>query len=318
MLPTVVQVRSVRPAPPRKPEAIADPKAEEFFERFLRNRGTAGGVPAPRSIGSGVVIDGEGYVLTAAHLVEAGDSLYVRLADGRTLAATLVGKDRRGGIALLKIPARNLAAAVPGNPRRLRLAERVLALGAMPAGTPAVTDGIVSALESEEGDATGYLQTTAALHPSMGGGPLFNLAGEFVGVNAMLYSRVSGGSLSYAVPGDEALAIAKELRASGRVRRAALGITVAEVTPEAAALYGMDGPAGAYVQAVEPGGAAAKAGIAQGDVLLVLNGEPLRSDRHATRMVMKLRPGDTVTLRVRRKADARDEELRVTLGEYTD
>jgi len=318
-MPSVVQIVTTRaPAAPRKPSPsptplAGDPALEEFF-RSLPS------VPAatPRPTGSGVVIDAAGYVLTAAHIIDQAETVTVRLADGRALTASVVGSDRRSNVALLKVPGSALTAAPTGEARRLRLGERVFAAGMMFGKSPAVTDGIVSTAQLEESNAAGHFQTTAPLFPSMGGGPLFNLAGQVVGLNAMMYQRDTNSSLSYAIPIEDALAVAKELRASGRVRRATLGITLQEVTPMIAATYGMDKPAGVMVSTVLPGSPAAQAGIAMGDLLMRFGAEPLRSPIHATQLLGRAKPGERLTIRVRRMKDVREEDVVATLGEARD
>jgi len=315
----IIALRPAKPLPPRKPPAAgADQEYEEFFERFMANRAPS---QPGRSIGAGVIISADGYVLTAEHLFNLEDAVSVRLHNGPVLAATIVGKDPRSGVALLKIPASNLAAAVPGDPKKLRLAERVFALGMQAAGrSGAVTDGIVSALDVENvgSPGAGYLQTTVTLYPYMGGGPLFNLAGQLVGINSMLYSRTSGSGLSFAIPIDDAMAIVQVLRTEGRVRRGTLGVAMQEVTPMIAATYGMDGPAGVMVAGVNPGGPAEKAGIQRGDLLMRFGGEPLRSMEHAIRYVARTKPGEPLVVRVRRLKDVREEDVTVTLAEATD
>ena len=315
-VPTVVQISVTRtpPAAARKPEVFAD---SNIFETLMQRPPVP--APGPRTMGSGIIIGADGNVLTAAHLFDPGDAVTVRLSDGRVLVATIVGRDRRSGVALLKIAATGLKVATPGDPRKLRLAERLFALGVQASGkSVAVTDGIVSALEVEEGDAAGYLQTTVTLYPVMGGGPLFNLAGELVGVNAMLYSRTSGSGLSFAIPIDDAMVVVRELRANGRVRRGTLGILVQEVTADMAANYGMDAPAGALIQSVLPGSAAERAGIVTGDIVLRFEGETVRSTAQLVRAISKSKPGAQVTVRVRRMKDVREEDLKATLGEAPD
>jgi serine protease Do len=265
-----------------------------------------------------VIIDAEGYVLTAAHILDLAETVSVRLADGRTLAASIVGSDMRSNVALLKIPGQGYTAAPAGEARKLRLGERVFAAGMLYNRSSTVTDGIVSTMELEDGGAAGLFQTTAPLLPSMGGGPLFNLAGQVVGVNSMMYQRDSNSSLSYAIPVEDALAVAKELRASGRVRRGTMGVNLQEVTPMIAATYGMDRAAGVMAVTVNPGSPAAQAGIQQGDLLLRIGGEALRSVNHAVRVVARTRPGDRIVVRVRRMKDVREEDLTVTLAEASD
>ncbi len=310
--PMVVQISTRTVAPPRRTEPLA---GLSEWEGMLRQ------TPAgPRVVGSGVILGADGYVLTAAHVIERADTITVRLTDGRTLAATLVGADRRSNVALLKVPpAAGLVAATPGDPRKLRLGERVFAMGALPSGSsPSVTEGIVSAMDLENVQALGYLQTTVTLLDSMGGGPLFNQAGQLVGMNTMLHSRTTGAGLSFAIPIDDALDVVKELRANGRVRRATLGLAVQEVTADTAAMYGMDRPAGALIQNVAPGSAAQQAGIQPGDILLRVGAEPVRSSIYLARVLAKFKPGERVTLRVRRMKDVREEDVSATLAELTD
>lgn len=311
-VPMVVQVSTRTASPPRRTEPLA---GLSEWEAMLRQPPVR-----PRVVGSGIVLGADGYVLTATHIIDRAETITVRLTDGRTLAATLVGADRRSNVALLKVPpAGGLVAATPGDPRRLRLGERVFALGAQPAGnSPSVTDGIVSAMDLEQAQALGYLQTTVTLHDSMGGGPLFNSAGQLVGMNTLLHSRVTGAGLSFAIPIDDALEVVKELRANGRVRRATLGIAVQEVTADTAAMYGMDQPAGALVQTVSPGSPAQQAGILPGDILMRVGGEQVRSALHLPRSLAKFKPGERVTVRVRRMKDVREEDVSATLAEAPD
>jgi serine protease Do len=301
-------------AEPRKPPDTGDnPELAEFFRRFAPATPTAGA----RLSGAGTLISADGYVLTGEHLFQSDDTVTVRLHDGRTLAASIVGKDQRSGVGLLKIPAGNLQFAALGDPRKLRLAERVFGMGAQPGGkSAAVTDGIVSSLEVDDPTANGFIQTTVTLYPAMGGGPLFNLAGQMVGVNTMLYSRATGGSgLSFAIPIDDAMAVVQELRAHGRVRRGTLGVNLQDVTALTAATYGMDAPAGVMVVTVNPGSPAAEAGIQQGDLILRLGGEPVNTVNQAVRYISRTHPGDKLVVRLRRMKDVREENVTATLAE---
>jgi serine protease Do len=257
-------------------------------------------------------------VLTAAHILDLAETVSVRLADGSTRAASIVGADRRSNVALLKMPGGGYPAVAAGEARKLRLGERVFAAGMLFNRSPTVTDGIVSTAELEDGTAAGHFQNTAPLHPSMGGGPLFNQAGQLVGVNAMMYQRDANSSLSYTIPVEDALAVAKQLREGGRVRRGNLGITLQDVTPMIAATYGMDRAAGVMVVTADAGSPAAQAGIQNGDLLLRFGGEPLRSTSHAIRYVAATRPGDRLVIRVRRMKNVREEDVTVTLGEAPD
>lgn len=184
VLPTVVHI-AIRNSRSSPDPSVGDSVRSETLVAPA-HRGTA-------VAGSGVIIGKDGYILTVAYLFDASDRVLVRLNDGREFPARLVGRDQRSGIALLKIYAPGLAAARIGDPQKLRLAERVFAVGGLPSGLSAtVTDGIVSAIGTQQRDLVGFIATTVPLYPAMGGGPLFSQNGEVVGTNSTVYTRSTG------------------------------------------------------------------------------------------------------------------------------
>ena len=233
-----------------------------------------------QSLGSGFIISQDGYILTNNHVVSEGDEIIVRMADRREFNAKLVGTDVRSDIALIKIDADNLPVVKIGSGNDLKVGEWVLAIGSPFGFDHSVTAGIVSAkgrsLPSE--NYVPFIQTDVAINPGNSGGPLFNLDGEVVGVNSQIYSQ-SGGfmGLSFAIPIEVAMDVAKQLRTSGKVSRGWLGVLIQDVTGELAESFNMDRPQGALIARVLPDSPAEKAGLQVGDVILAYNGSELQS-----------------------------------------
>ena len=252
--------------------------AFEFFKRFIpRNPG--GATPREfenKSLGSGFVISGDGYILTNAHVVDGADEVTVRLTDKREFKAKIIGADKRTDIALLKIEASGLPVVKLGEPAQLKVGEWVVAIGSPFGFDNSVTAGIVSAKGRSlpQENYVPFIQTDVAINPGNSGGPLFNMRGEVVGINSQIYSR-SGGymGVSFAIPIDVAMDIQNQLRASGKVSRGRLGVVIQEVSKELADSLALGKPMGAVVNAVEKGGPADKAGLEPGDVILKFDGK---------------------------------------------
>ncbi|MCB1860070.1 MAG: DegQ family serine endoprotease [Gammaproteobacteria bacterium] len=296
------------------PDLPEDSPFNEFFERFF---GEGGPEEMPRgfdtqSLGSGFVISDDGYILTNNHVVDSADEVVVRLSDRREFVAKIVGKDKRSDVALLKIEASDLPVVKIGSTADLKVGEWVLAIGSPFGFDHSVTSGIVSAkgrnLPSE--NYVPFIQTDVAINPGNSGGPLFNLAGEVVGVNSQIYSRTGGYmGLSFAIPIEMAMNVADQLRTKGKVTRGWLGVLIQDVTRELADAFGMDHPRGALVARVLPDSPASKSGIQAGDVIVKFNGKQIsnssmlpplvgssRVDRPADLEV--LRAGKTLTITV--------------------
>jgi serine protease Do len=294
------------------------PGAEEdpFFDFFRRF-----GPPQPReyesrSLGSGFIISQDGYILTNAHVVEAADEITVRLTDKREFKAKVIGADRRTDIAVLKIDASALPSVTFGDPAKLRVGEWVVAIGSPFGFENTVTAGIVSAKGRSlpQENFVPFIQTDVAINPGNSGGPLFNLKGEVVGINSMIFSRTGGFmGVSFAIPIDVAADVARQLQATGRVSRGRIGVVIQEVTKELAESFGLPRAAGALVNSVEKGGPADKAGIQAADVILKFDNKDIEASNELPRIVASTRPGSKVSVQVWRKGERKD--LTVVVGE---
>jgi len=292
------------------PEALQE--APEWFRRFFDQQQQEGGddgayPPEQQSLGSGFILWDDGYILTNFHVVRGAREVVVRLLDRRQFTAQIVGSDEASDLALLKIDATDLPVAVLGNSERLRPGQWVLAIGSPFGFDYSVTAGIVSAkgraLETEQ--YVPFIQTDVAINPGNSGGPLFNLAGEVVGVNSQIYSQ-SGGyqGVSFSIPIDVAAKVARQLRDTGVVTRGWLGVVVQEVDRDLAMQLGLDKPEGALVARVLPDSPAARAGIKEGDVILEYDGQPLPSSSTLPHRVGITDPGQTAEVKVMRGGKA--------------
>ena len=308
------------------PMADGNPFADDPFYDFLRRFG----VPLPgmpgqpgagprisRGIGSGFIVSPDGYVLTNAHVVGEGETeVTIRMIDKREFKAKVVGTDRRTDIALLKIDATGLPTVKIGDPERSRVGEWVVAVGSPFGFDNTVTAGIISAKARRLPDENyvPFIQTDVAINPGNSGGPLFNLAGEVIGINSQIYSR-SGGfmGISFAIPIDVAMNVKDQLVEFGRVQRGKLGVTIQGVSTELAESFGLDKARGALVSSVEPGSAAEKADIRPGDVVLGVDGVEVADSADLPRIIGEKRPGSKVRLQLWR--DGRKREVSAVLGE---
>ena len=295
--------------------------AFEFFKRFIP-RLPGQGMPREfenKSLGSGFIISGDGYILTNAHVVDGADEVTVRLTDKREFKARIVGADKRTDVALIKIDAAGLPAVRLGDPAQLKPGEWVVAIGSPFGFDNSVTAGIVSAKGRSlpQENYVPFIQTDAAINPGNSGGPLFNLRGEVVGINSQIYSR-SGGymGVSFAIPIDVAMEIQQQLRSTGKVSRGRLGVVIQEVSKELAESLGLSRAMGAVVNSVEKGGPAEKAGLEAGDVILKFDGKAINASADLPRLVGATRPGTRSTLQVWRKGALRD--VPVTIGEMAE
>lgn len=306
--------RSNRPFPFDEDDPMSD-----FLRRFFPRQPGISGEPREfesRSLGSGFIISGDGYILTNSHVVESADEILVRLTDKREFKAKVIGADKRTDVALIRIVASNLPTVRMGDPSALKVGEWVIAIGSPFGFDNSVTAGIVSAKGRSlpQENFVPFLQTDVAINPGNSGGPLFNMKGEVVGINSQIYSR-SGGfmGISFAIPIDVAMDIQNQLKINGRVRRGRIGVVIQEVTKDLAESFGMSIPTGAAVNAVERGGPAEKAGIEPGDVILKFDGKSVGSSSDLPRIVGTTKPGMKVSIQIWRKGSAR--ELTVLVGE---
>jgi len=286
----------------------------EFFRHF--------GLPMPeqappsRGLGSGFIVSADGLILTNAHVVANAAEVTVKLTDRREFQAKVIGSDPQTDIAVLKIAAEKLPTARLGNSDKVRVGEWVVAIGSPFGFENTVTSGIVSAKSRALPDGTyvPFIQTDVAVNPGNSGGPLFNLAGEVIGINSQIYSSTGGyQGVSFAIPIDMVVKIKDQLVANGKVSRGRIGVTIQEVNQPLAQSFGLPRPGGALVSSVEPGSPAAKAGLKDGDVILSINGQEISRSIDLSARVAELRPGATATLGIWRKGDSQD--IQIAIGE---
>jgi serine protease Do len=309
------------------PGMEGDEQMQEFFKRFgiplmpgMPGMPGQGGAPQPdyksQSLGSGFIISSDGYVLTNAHVINEADEVIVKLADKREFKAKIIGADKRTDVALLKIDATGLPKVMIGDSAKLKVGEWVAAIGSPFGLENTMTAGIVSAkgraLPQE--NFVPFIQTDVAINPGNSGGPLFNLAGEVVGINSQIYSR-SGGSmgLSFAIPIDVAIDVSNQLKANGKITRGWLGIAIQEITKELAESFSMKNTNGALVAGVEKNGPADKGGLEAGDVITKFDGKAIGVSADLPRAVGATKPGKIAAVEILRKGSAKT--LNIGVGE---
>ena len=301
---------------PGLPQLEDDSPLREFFRGF-GNAIPRGGVPM-RGQGSGFIVSPDGYILTNAHVVANANEVWVRLTDRRELKAKVVGSDRQTDIAVLKIDAKDLPTVKIGDSRSVNPGEWVAAIGSPFGFENSVSAGIVSAKSRSLPDATyvPFIQTDVAVNPGNSGGPLFNLAGEVVGINSQIYSR-SGGyqGISFAIPIEVAMGVKDQIVKHGKVTRGRLGVSVQEVNAPLAESFGLDRPRGALVASVDKSGPAEKAGVQVGDIIVKYDGKPIEHSADLPLLVANTAPGARAEIEVWRGGSTR--RLSVTTVETT-
>jgi serine protease Do len=303
----------------RFPDISEDDPFYEFFRRFGQiPRNGPGGQREfeTQSTGSGFILSPDGYIVTNAHVVDEANEVTVRLSDKREFVAKVVGTDKRTDVALIKIDAKDLPRVAIGDPDKLKVGEWVVAIGKPFGLENTMTAGIVSAKGRDlpQENLVPFIQTDVAINPGNSGGPLFNMKGEVVGINSLIYSRTGGYmGLAFAVPIDIAMNAVTQLKEKGRVTRGRIGVQIQELTKEAAEAFGLKQANGALVNGVESNGPAAKAGIESGDIILKVDGRDVHSSNDLPRIITAIRPGTKITLTVWRKGASRD--IPVTVAE---
>src|ERR1700737_2080995 len=318
--PAVVSVDVTQKAQrPVFPEISEDDPFYEFFRRF--GQIPRGEQPRPREFeqqatGSGFILSADGYVLTNAHVVDDASEVSVKLTDKREFKAKVIGTDKRTDVALLKIEATGLPKVTIGDPEKLKVGEWVAAIGKPFGLENTITAGIVSAKGRElpNENLVSYIQTDVPINPGNSGGPLFNLKGEVVGVNSMIYSRTGGSmGLAFAIPIDVAINVTKQIQEKGRVTRSRIGVQIQEVSRETADAFGLAKASGALVNSVEKGGPADKGGVEQGDIIVKADGRNVSSSAELPRIITAVKPGTRIVLQVWHKGAIKD--LNVTVAE---
>ena len=310
---STTQIRKVRQRRPQQmPKLPPGSPFEKFFRDFFeRNQRRS------TSLGSGFVIDAGGLIVTNNHVIEGADEIRVRFHDNTTAKATVVGRDPKVDIALLRVKTKKKLVAVPwGDSERLRVGDWVLAIGNPFGFGGTVTAGIVSARQRDinAGPYDDFIQTDASINRGNSGGPLFNMDGEVVGINTAIISP-SGGSIGigFSIPSALARPVIEQLRKFGRTKRGWLGVRIQTVTREIAESLGLKKASGALVASVTEKGPAAVAGLRQGDIILRLDGKDITRMRELPRIVAETAIGRSVDVVLWR--DGRRKTLRVRIGE---
>ena len=278
---------------------------EEFFERFFERR----------SLGSGVIVDAKGYILTNNHVVEQADEIQVTLVDERTFQAKVIGTDPKTDLAVIRIEgAKDLKTATLGDSAKIRTGDFVIAIGNPFGLSHTVTVGVISATGRAGMGITAYedfIQTDASINPGNSGGPLLNIDGQVIGINTAIVA--SGQGIGFAIPITPAREIMEQLIKEGRITRGWLGVLIQPLTPELARQFGVKAGEGVVVGDVLEGGPAEKAGLTTGDVIQAVGGKPVTDVRGLQRLVAALRPGTQVAVKVNRKG--KDVTLNATVGQ---
>jgi len=317
LMPAVVNISTQQVVASRMPSFPEGSPAERFNEYFGRNND---GFQRQNSLGSGFVISADGYIITNNHVIEKADTIEVTFADGRTLRAAIVGRDRDTDIAVLKVSSPSPLLFVElGDSDRAEVGDWVIAIGNPLGFGGSVSAGIISATgrDLRTGRSDNFIQTDAAINQGNSGGPLFNLAGQVIGVNTAIISQ-SGGSigLGFSVPSNTVKRISRALIDEGRVRRPRLGVNVQDADESLIRAYRAQGTSGVIVTRVTDGSPAAGARLQVGDLILRMDGRVVTSTREMTRIISEKTIGRPVTVTLVR--DGRQRDVQVTLDELPD
>jgi serine protease Do len=319
----VVEQKQAEAMPKLQPGTPFDDLFEEFFKRQLQKHGDGEDQPHSRrsnSLGSGFVIDPSGIIITNNHVIEGANDVTVILPDGQKLKAEIIGKDAKVDVAVLKVKPDHPMKAVPfGDSDKMRVGDAVMAVGNPFGLGGTVTAGIVSARNRniDSGPYDNFIQTDASINKGNSGGPLFDMAGEVIGINTAILSP-SGGSIGigFATPSNTVIPIIDQLRQFHEVRRGWLGVRIQNVDEGIAESLGLDSPHGALVAGIDEKGPAKPAGLKAGDVILKFDGQDVKESRDLPKLVAGTPVGKDVTVNIMR--DGKPQDLTVKLGRLAD
>ena len=313
--PAVVTIRSTERARAAQQFPFMD---DPSFREFFGDRMPQQAPQRVQGVGSGVIVNADGYILTNQHVVDGALDIRVELTDNRSFKAKLVGSDQPSDLAVLKIEAQNLPTLFLGDSDKVRVGDFVLAVGNPMGIGQTVTSGIISAKGRQTGLSDGsfedFLQTDAAINRGNSGGALVNTNGELVGINSQILSP-SGGNIGigFAIPSNMAKAVMDQLLKTGKVRRGMLGVSIQPVDADLAASLDLPAARGAIVTAVSPTGPAEKAGLKRGDVIVGINNQPVGDSNVLRNLVASIAPGTNVKVSALR--DGREQNFQVALAE---
>lgn len=274
-----------------------------------------GNAPTERESGqgSGFITSQDGYVLTNHHVINGASSITVALPDNREFKAQVIGSDARTDVALLKIDATNLPFLRMADSNKLKVGEWVVAAGSPFGLKNTITAGVVSAINRDTGDYLSFIQTDAAVNPGNSGGPLVNMSGEVIGINSQILTPSGAFSgIALAIPINDALQVAEQLRTKGKVERGRVGVGIEPVSEEMAKQLGLPKAQGVVIAQVEAGSPAAQAGLQAGDVVTKINGSAVENVRDFARYIGESKPGTQLQLEFWR--EGRSQNIEMTVG----
>jgi serine protease Do len=291
---------------------------KEFLEKFgEEQQGAPQEDHEATSLGSGFIIDAGGYIITNNHVIDEADEITVRLSDNTKLKATIVGRDKKTDLALLKVKSDKPLPFVPlGDSDKARVGDWVVAIGNPFGLGGTVTAGIISARQRSinAGPYDDFIQSDAAINRGNSGGPLFNMDGEVIGINSAIFSPTGTNiGIGFSIPTNLAKPVVEQLKQFGRTHRGWLGVKIQEVTDEVADSIGLKKPIGALVAGITKGGPAAKASLQEGDVITSYNGKEITEMRFLPRLVAETKIGETVEITLMRKG--KEIKTKITVGE---
>ncbi len=310
-MPSVVNIFTSKEVRTRRNPLLSDPVLRRFFgDRLGEDTQKA------TSLGSGVIVNASGYILTNNHVVEAADEIEIAFPDGKKLLAKVVGSDPETDLAVLRVEAQNLPAIVFGSSESLRVGDVVLAIGNPLGIGQTVTSGIVSALgRSGLGINVfeNFIQTDAAINQGNSGGALIDARGNLIGINTAILSQTGGSiGIGLAIPASMAKVVMEQIIKSGTVTRGWIGVELQPLTPALAESFKLGTLEGAIINGVLTGGPADKAGVKPGDVLVAIDGKPVTDPQSVLNLVTGVAPGSAARMKMKRKGQ--DLELAVTVG----
>lgn len=298
--PSVVNIYTRKKLAKKRHPLLDDP----FFRQFFNNRNIPQRQRMESSLGSGVIVGLEGYILTNHHVVDGADEIITLLYDGREAKAKIIGTDPETDLAVLKIDLDNLTPIVIADMEQVKVGDIVLAIGNPFGVGQSVSQGIVSAKGRKDlglNTFENFIQTDAAINPGNSGGALVNVYGSLIGINSAILNEGSSVGIGFAIPADTAISVMESIVKNGRVIRGWLGVEAQQLAPQAADQLGIDPPAALLITDVQRDSPAYNSGVKPGDIVTHINGEHVGNGSNGMNLIARLKPGDPIKLEIVRR-----------------